>query len=94
GFSMALSMWQKFFTMKKVKGQKILAWIVEAKAQAFEMEEVGLQVTDLDVILALTMGLPLSFNGLTIELNATPYEELTIDHVATQLLSEEICQNV
>ncbi|THV04516.1 hypothetical protein K435DRAFT_616491, partial [Dendrothele bispora CBS 962.96] len=91
GFSTALSMQRKFLTMKKTKTQKMSAWIGEVKAQAFEMEEVGLQVTDLDMIL-LTMGLPSSFDGLIIQLDATPYEDLTVDHVATQLLSEETHQ--
>jgi hypothetical protein len=80
GFAAFLSLKRKFLTMKKGKSQKMSAWIGEVKSQAFDMQEAGLEVPDLDIILALTMGLPSS------------YDSLIIDHVTTRLLAEETRQ--
>ncbi|KAF5366442.1 hypothetical protein D9758_009747 [Tetrapyrgos nigripes] len=68
------------------------AWIGEVKSQAFEMQEAGLKVPDLDIILGLTMGLPPSYDSLIINFDDTPSHELTLDHVTTRLLAEETCQ--
>ncbi|KAF5333025.1 hypothetical protein D9758_017218 [Tetrapyrgos nigripes] len=92
GFAAFLSLKRKFLTMKKEKGQKMSAWIGEVKSQAFEMQEAGLKVPDLDIILGLTMGLPPSYDSLIINFDDTPSHELTLDHVTTRLLAEETRQ--
>ncbi|KAF5367564.1 hypothetical protein D9758_003799 [Tetrapyrgos nigripes] len=92
GFAAFLSLKRKFLTMKKEKGQKMSAWIGEVKSQVFEMEEAGLMVPDLDIILALTMGLPSSYDSLIINFNDTPSSDLTLNHVMTRLLAEETRQ--
>ncbi|KAF5374211.1 hypothetical protein D9758_004646 [Tetrapyrgos nigripes] len=91
-FATLLSLKHKFLTMKKKKGQKMSAWIGEVKIQVFEMEEAGLTVPDLDIILTLTMGLPSSYDSLIINFDDTPSSDLTLNHVMTWLLAKEICQ--
>lgn len=92
GFAASLAMRRQFLTMKKMKAQKMSAWIGEIRAQAFEMEEAGLQVSDNDTILALTMGLPPSFDNLIMSFDDTPSADLTLDYVVTRLLNEETRQ--
>lgn len=92
GFATVLSHRHKFLTMKMSRGQKMSGWIGEVKAEAFEMEELGITVADQDIILALTMGLPRSYENLIIAFDNTPAADLTLEHVITRLLNDEIRQ--
>lgn len=68
------------------------AWIGEVRSTAFRMEETGITVGELDKILALTMGLPASYEAVIITLDAVPTEELTLEEVIRRLLNEEVRQ--
>jgi hypothetical protein len=65
---------------------------VKVKALAFRLEDAGITVSDQDIILALTMGLPATYVAVIINFDVTPTESLTLDHVITCLLNEETCQ--
>lgn len=56
------------------------------------MEHGGIEVTAQDQVLALTMGLPPSYDAVIINFDATPPEQLTVNHVITRLLNEETRQ--
>ncbi|KAE9402091.1 hypothetical protein BT96DRAFT_816895 [Gymnopus androsaceus JB14] len=69
-------------------------WIGEVKAQTFEMEEAGVEVSELDTILAITMGLPPSYNYVVTTFDETATEQLTVDYITTRLLNAETQQNL
>nr|VWO94189.1 Uncharacterized protein [Ganoderma boninense] len=81
-----------FLTAKKKKDQMVQVWIGQILSMAFCMEETGLTVSDQDIILALTLGLPPSFNQVIVALNSTPTENLKLDVVITRLLNDEVRQ--
>jgi hypothetical protein len=92
GFATSLALRRKFLTMKKMSSQPMQAWIGTVKALAFRMEAAGIDVSEQDTILALTMGLPSTYDAVIINFDATPTEQLTLDHVIGRLLNEETRQ--
>ena len=60
------------------------AWIGQIQA--------GITVSDQDKNLALTMGLPSSYDAIIINFNSTPSNQLTLSHVISRLLNEEVHQ--
>ena len=68
------------------------AWIGRIQTLVLRMEHAGIDVTAQDQILALTMGLPPSYDAVIINFDATPPEQLTVNHVITRLLNEETRQ--
>ncbi|TFK62047.1 hypothetical protein BDN72DRAFT_827862 [Pluteus cervinus] len=65
------------------------SWIGEIQSMAFRLERAGRTVDDEDKILALTMGLPASYDAVVINFDATSADELTLEHVIARLLNEE-----
>ncbi|KAI9056734.1 hypothetical protein FKP32DRAFT_1585270 [Trametes sanguinea] len=65
------------------------AWIADVRRAAFQLTEIGASLTDEDVILVLTSGLPPSYENCVVTLDATPAESLTLDYVVARLLNEE-----
>ena len=59
----------------------------------FRMEQSGVEVSDQDKILALTMGLPPLYDPIIINFDAMPSELLTLNNVIARLLNEEVCQS-
>jgi len=53
------------------------------------MEESGTAVSPLNIILALTMGLPPSYDLVIINFDSTPTDKLTFNNMVTRLLNEE-----
>jgi hypothetical protein len=68
------------------------AWISDVQSLAYTIEEAGIPVTDHNKILALTMGLPTSYDAVIINFDSTAPAELTIQSVITRLLNEETRQ--
>jgi hypothetical protein len=64
------------------------AWISNVQSLAYTIEEAGIPVTDHDKILALTMGLPTSYDAVIINFDSTAPAELTIQSVITRLLKK------
>ena len=76
--------------MKKAAEQSMQAWIGDIQSLAFQMREAGIEVTNQDKILALTMGLPKSYDAVIINFDSTSPELLMLNHIITRLLNEEI----
>ncbi|PBK96259.1 hypothetical protein ARMGADRAFT_868429, partial [Armillaria gallica] len=72
----------------------IQSWVGEIRGQAFTMQMSEIEVSDQDVILALTLGLPSSYDTVIIHFDATPPDQLTIDHIITRLLNDETRQSM
>jgi gag-polypeptide of LTR copia-type len=92
GFATSLSLCRKFLTAKKSDHQTMQAWIGQIQGLAFCMKHAKIAVTDQDKILAITMGLPPSFNNVIINFDSMSPETLTLDFVIARLLNEEVRQ--
>jgi len=93
GFATSLALRRKFLTAKKTDDQSMQSWIGQIRSQAFTIEEVtGTKVSDQDKILALTMGLPPSYDPVIINFDAAPLDSLTFNGVVARLLNEETRQ--
>jgi hypothetical protein len=75
--------------MTKTPEQPMSDWIAEVNRIAFQLEEIGVNVSDEDKILVLTQGLPEEYRQFIITLDATPSTQLTIDDVTSRLINEE-----
>lgn len=93
GFATTLALKRAFLTGKKAPGQSMQAWIGHVSAHVFRMVQAGITVSELDRILAITMGLPPSYTPVIIHFDSMPPSELTINGVITRLLNEETRQN-
>ena len=68
----------------------MLAWVGCVKAMAFRLKDIGVDLTDEDQILALTISLDVSYKSFVISLNSTQSSLLTLDYVVHHLLNEEV----
>ncbi|TFY51834.1 hypothetical protein EVG20_g10817 [Dentipellis fragilis] len=93
GFATSLALRRHFLMVKKKSGQPMQAWIGDIRSQVFNMEAVGIAVSEQDRILALTMGLPEAYALVIINFDATPPDQLMFDTVITCLLNEETQQS-
>ena len=93
GFATSLALKWQFLMSKKGQNQTMQAWIGKIQAQALKMEMAEVKVSKQDVILALTLGLPPTYNAIIISFDAMDPKKLTIDTVITRLLNEETCQS-
>jgi len=89
GFAASLAQRKKFLSMKMSKNQSMTSWIGEVKEQAFNMTEAGMEVSEHDQILAMTGGLPSTYNSTIATFDGTSPSSLTLDYVIAQLLSAE-----
>lgn len=92
GFATSLALRRRFLTAKKADDQTMQAWIGQIQSLAFRMTEAGVAITDQDRILALTMGLPTSYDPVIINFDSTLQDQLTLNHVIIRLLNEELRQ--
>ena len=93
GFATALAYRRKFLSAKKNLKQSMRAWIGHIRHLAFEMRHAGITVTEMDMVLTLTMGLPASYDQLIIVFDSTPPGDLTIESVVARLINEETRQD-
>ena len=89
GFATRLALRRGFLRLVKGNDERMAAWIGRVKAFSFRLEDVGVEVTDEDRILALTNGLDKTYEAFLISLDATPPELLSLAHVTDRLLNEE-----
>ena len=89
GFATRLALRRGFLRLVKGNDERMAAWIGRVKAFSFRLEDVGVDVTDEDRILALTNGLDKTYEAFLISLDATPPELLSLAHVTDRLLNEE-----
>nr|GAT44046.1 predicted protein [Mycena chlorophos] len=92
GFATSLALRRQFLTSKKRDDQSMEAWIGYIQAMVIRMKYAGINVTEQDKILAFTMGLPAAYEAVIINFDATPPDQLTVEHVISRLLNEETRQ--
>jgi hypothetical protein len=83
----------KFFHMFKDEEQSMQAWIASVWHSAYRLEAADFEVTDIDLIIVLTQGLPDCFDPSIVSLDTTPIDQLSVDSVITCLLNEESRQS-
>ena len=64
-------------------------WIAVVKQVAYQLTEIGATASDEDIIVALTLGLPNSYENFVVTLDSTPFDQLTLDYITMRLLNEE-----
>ena len=69
----------------------MLAWIGWVKAMAFWLMEISVAVTNEDQILALTIGLDVSYKSFIISLDGTQPELLMLNYIIHCLLNKDVC---
>src|ERR1700737_3342651 len=80
---------QKFFYMVMDEEKSMEAWIASVRDIAHRLEAANFEVKDIDLIIALTQGLPDCYDPFIVSLDATPIDQLNIDSVIAHLLNEE-----
>jgi len=85
-------MHQKFFYMVIDEKKSMEAWIASVRDIAHCLEAANYEVTDIDLIIALTQGLPDHYDPFIVSLDATPINQLNVDSIIVHLLNEESCQ--
>ena len=70
-------------------GQRMVTYIGSVRAIRFQLQQLGVTVTDEDTILVLTLGLPRIFNAFVVALDSTSAEQFTLEYVIQRLLNEE-----
>jgi hypothetical protein len=81
GFVTSLALCRKFLMAKKLDGQTMEGWISSIQSQVFMMEEAGIDISNQDTILALTMGLPSDYDTVIINFDSALTDQLTMDNV-------------
>ena len=94
GLATRLSLRRRFLSMSKDESKSMRTWIAKVRHLAHELTENGTEVTDDDIIIALTLGLPPAYDNFIVTLDATPDGELTLDLVIAHLLNEESHQHM
>jgi len=75
--------------MKKKKGQLMSQWIANVQNAAFCLCAIEVQIDNEDLILILTIGLPLAYKTFVVALDTTPAHNLTLDNIISCMLNEE-----
>jgi len=92
GFGSRLQLRRHFITATMDEDQTMESWIGEVRTRARRLESVEVKVSDEDIIVVLTAGLPSSYTPVVISFDAIEPEKLTLDFVITRLLNEEARQ--
>jgi hypothetical protein len=93
GFTTRMGLKRKLWKMKMKDGQRMASWIADVKGVAFQLSQIGVTVPEEDTILALTNGLPPSYEHLVLTLDSTPSEVFNLDYVIRRLRTEETRQH-
>lgn len=89
GFGSRLQLRWHFITAIMKDGQSMEGWIREVCSCANRLKAIDVDISDEDIIVVLTAGLPSSYTPVIISLDAVKPEELTVKFVITCLLNEE-----
>ena len=92
GFGSRLQLRRHFITATMDEDQTMESWIGEVRTRARRLESIEVNVSDEDIIVVLTAGLPSSYTPVVISFDAIEPEKLTLDFVITRLLNEEARQ--
>ncbi|OJA19110.1 hypothetical protein AZE42_09229, partial [Rhizopogon vesiculosus] len=63
GFATRLMLRRKFHMLKKADDVSMQAWIAQVRRVAFQLQEIDVDISDEDLILVLTLGLPSSYGN-------------------------------
>ena len=88
GFATCLSL-KCFLSMWKDEAQAMHAWIAAIQSVINELADASTEVSEDDISVILTLGLPPSYENFVIMLDTTPDNQFTLDLVITCLLNEE-----
>lgn len=95
GFAAKMALRRRFINarMKLDDSQEVVetmaSWVGRVKGMRFELEAIGVEISDEDVILVLTNGLPGDYGQFIIALDATRPEDITLANVIARLANEE-----
>jgi hypothetical protein len=80
---------KKFYELKFVRDRDISAYIAQVNLHASECRNVGVVLSDTDIITKLTHGLPPSFDPLVYAFEARAEEHKTVDVLTALLVRQE-----
>jgi gag-polypeptide of LTR copia-type len=89
GFGSRLQLRRNFITASMKESQSMESWIGEVRGLANRLKAIDVNVSDEDMIVVLTAGLPTSYTPIVISFDALEGSKLTLDFVITRLLNEE-----
>ena len=88
GRSTVIALRRRFHRLCLEISKTMPAYIARVRHLAFLLEEADVTVTDDDIILAITSGLPRSYDSFLISLDATPDDDYTLAYVITHIVNE------
>jgi hypothetical protein len=89
GFGSRLQLRRNFITAAMKGSQSMESWIGEVRGLTNRLKAIDVSVSDEDMIVVLTAGLPTSYTPIVISFDALENSKLTLDFVITRLLNEE-----
>jgi hypothetical protein len=92
GVASCLTLQRTFWKLTKQPNQSMKSFIADARQLKHQLGDIGVIVSDEQMILVLTGGLPPSYDHLVVSLDATPEDDLTVEYVINCLLNEETHQ--
>jgi len=94
GFGSKLAMRRRFINANMKPDESMASWIGRVKGMGFELEAVEVTITEEDLILVLTNGLPVSYEPFVIALDAANPADITLSNVVARLANEEGRQGI
>ena len=88
GRSTILALRRRFHRLRLERSEVMSAFVSRVRHVAFLLGEAGVTVSDDDVILVLTAGLPHSYDNLLVSLDSLPDSEYTLPTVISRLNNE------
>ena len=88
GRSTIIALRRRFHRLRLERGESMSAYIARVRHLAFLLEEAKVAVSDDDLILGITSGLPHSYDSFLISLDATSDSNYTVNNVIARLINE------
>ncbi|PPR08175.1 hypothetical protein CVT24_012247, partial [Panaeolus cyanescens] len=82
-----LALRRRFFSLCMEADESIISWISRVRALSMELQFTKAPMSDLDIILAITIGLPAEYGPIITILDNLFFEDLTIAHITNCLTS-------
>jgi len=89
GFATRMTLRRRFHAMEKQEEQTMQSYINQVQELAGKLTDLRSEISDEEIILVLTQGLPDSYDSLIVSLDATAPADLTVDAVIARLINEE-----
>lgn len=88
GRSTVIALRRRFHRLRLERAETMSAYIARVRHLAFLLQEANVTVTDEDLILGITSGLPHAYDSFLISLDATSDDEYKPDLVISRLVNE------